>query len=58
MNTDELEEKQIGFRCRGCGITVFGWKHDKLCTSCRCTIGGRYRAPTRLDRTSDERSVP
>ena len=34
MDQQTLEEKDIGFRCRGCGISVFGRSDDKLCTAC------------------------
>ena len=38
MDQQRLEDEGIGYRCRGCGITVFGHLHDKpdvkLCTAC------------------------
>lgn len=39
--------------CRRCGITVFGFKRDRLCTSCRCAERGEYK-PREHDRTNDE----
>jgi len=43
----------VFYLCRRCGIRVFGFKRDKLCSSCRCTVEGRW-PPTRQDRTNDD----
>jgi hypothetical protein len=43
-----------GYLCKSCGITVFGFKRDQLCTACRCALEG-YRQPTPQDRTNDSR---
>lgn len=31
---EDLERDKTAFRCRDCGITVFGWTDAKLCTTC------------------------
>jgi len=34
MNQERMEQEGVGFRCRGCGISVFGEREPKLCTAC------------------------
>jgi hypothetical protein len=54
VDQEKLERDGIGFRCRGCGISV--WRDPdagpKLCTSCRQSRGeGEAHLTTRLKMT-------